>query len=169
MSGSGRRTSTAPRSFILHGAPEHEADLYFATGFRAPDPILCLGIRGRRVMLVSDLELFRARRQATRVDRVLSLSKEMARLRRRLGRRSRKNALTGLDVAAELDINWNWTRFFAFSAGSDGVPGIAESLADVEHTKRDYVGRASERDFFYVLRGNGSGAGEEAFAGRDLK
>jgi hypothetical protein len=63
----------------------------------------------------------------------------------------------GLHVAAELDINWNWTRFFTFSAGADGVLGVARSLVDVEHSKRDYVERASERDFFYVLRGDGSG------------
>jgi hypothetical protein len=57
----------------------------------------------------------------------------------------------GVHVAAELDINWNWTRFFVFSAGPDGRLGIAESLVDVEYSKRDYVERPSERDFFYVL------------------
>jgi hypothetical protein len=57
----------------------------------------------------------------------------------------------GVHVAAQLDINWNWTRFFVFSTGPDGAPGIAESLVDVEYSKRDYVERPSERDFFYVL------------------
>jgi hypothetical protein len=58
----------------------------------------------------------------------------------------------GVHVAAQLDINWNWTRFFVFSAGPDGELGVEASLVSVEHGKRDYVGRASERDFFYVLR-----------------
>lgn len=58
----------------------------------------------------------------------------------------------GVAAAAQLDINWNWTRFFTFSAGPDGKLGVAESLVKVEHSVRDYVERASERDFFYVLR-----------------
>jgi hypothetical protein len=58
----------------------------------------------------------------------------------------------GLHVAAELDINWNWTRFFSFSTEPGGALAVGESLVDVEHGKRDYVGRPSERDFFYVLR-----------------
>ena len=57
----------------------------------------------------------------------------------------------GVHAAAQLDINWNWTRFFVFSRAG-GELGIAESLVEVEHGKRDYVERASERDFFYVLR-----------------
>jgi hypothetical protein len=58
----------------------------------------------------------------------------------------------GIHDAAQLDINWNWTRFFVFSKAPDGRLGVSEMLADVEHGKRDYVERASERDFFYVLR-----------------
>jgi hypothetical protein len=57
----------------------------------------------------------------------------------------------GVHVAAQLDINWNWTRFFSFST-SGAALGVAESLVEVEHGKRDYVERPSERDFFYVLR-----------------
>jgi hypothetical protein len=57
----------------------------------------------------------------------------------------------GVHVAAQLDINWNWTRFFVVSAEPDGAPAIAEALVDVEYSKRDYVERPSERDFFYVL------------------
>lgn len=57
----------------------------------------------------------------------------------------------GAHTAAQLDINWNWTRFFAFGA-VEGRLGVAEALVQVEHGKRDYVERASERDFFYVLR-----------------
>jgi hypothetical protein len=58
----------------------------------------------------------------------------------------------GIHDAAQLDINWNWTRFFVFSSSADGRLAVSQTLADVEHGKRDYVERASERDFFYVLR-----------------
>jgi hypothetical protein len=64
-------------------------------------------------------------------------------------------AAAGVHDAAELDINWNWTRFFTFEKSPEGTPEVATVLADVEHTKRDYVSRASERDFFFVLRETG--------------
>jgi hypothetical protein len=59
--------------------------------------------------------------------------------------------LAGARDAAELDINWNWTRFFLYERGPDGKPRFATSLAPGEHGKSTYVERASERDFFYVL------------------
>jgi len=61
-------------------------------------------------------------------------------------------AAAGVHDAAQLDINWNWTRFFTFEKSADGTLEVAKVLADVEHTRRDYVERASERDFFYVVR-----------------
>lgn len=61
-------------------------------------------------------------------------------------------AAVGAHDAAQLDINWNWTRFLLFGPTEDGKLGVTATLAEVEHGKRDYVGRASERDFFYVLR-----------------
>jgi hypothetical protein len=58
----------------------------------------------------------------------------------------------GAHDAAQLDINWNWTRFFLFDKAPDGRFAVSASLVDVQHAKREYVERASERDFFYVLR-----------------
>jgi hypothetical protein len=58
----------------------------------------------------------------------------------------------GIADAAQLDINWNWTRFFTFQKTAEGTFEVDEVLAKVEHSQRDYVSRASERDFFYVLR-----------------
>jgi hypothetical protein len=59
--------------------------------------------------------------------------------------------VAGARDAAELDINWNWTRFFLYERGPDGKPRFASALAPGEHAKSTYVERASERDFFYVL------------------
>ncbi len=58
----------------------------------------------------------------------------------------------GAHDGAQLDINWNWTRFFTFAQGTDGKLRVAKTLVEVEHTKRDYIEAASKRDFFYVLR-----------------
>ena len=59
--------------------------------------------------------------------------------------------VAGARHAAELDINWNWTRFFLYERDSDGKPRFATSLAPGEVPKSTYVERASERDFFYLL------------------
>lgn len=58
--------------FIYDNA-EKNADLYYATGFRAPDPFLYFECGGRSFIVMNDLEIDRARREA-RVDRVLSLN-----------------------------------------------------------------------------------------------
>nr|MDQ2647159.1 phosphodiester glycosidase family protein [Myxococcota bacterium] len=58
----------------------------------------------------------------------------------------------GAEHAAELDINWNWTRFLIFDRNAEGALRVSKPLVEVEHSARVYVERASERDFFYVLR-----------------
>jgi hypothetical protein len=58
----------------------------------------------------------------------------------------------GAAAAAQLDINWNWTRFLLFGSAENGTPRVTATLAAVEHTKRDYVESASKRDFFYIVR-----------------
>ena len=52
---------------------EKNANLLYATRFLAPDPFIFLQANGRKTLLMSDLELDRAKAQA-RVDEVLSLS-----------------------------------------------------------------------------------------------
>jgi Xaa-Pro aminopeptidase len=69
-----RRGSPAIVPRILYAASESNADILYPTRFFAPDPFLFVEIRGRRLMVMSDLELDRARRQAS-VDRVLPWSR----------------------------------------------------------------------------------------------
>ncbi len=57
----------------------------------------------------------------------------------------------GASDAAELDINWNWTKFFTFEKREDGSLAVAQTLVPVEHAKSAYVGQPSDRDFFYLL------------------
>lgn len=71
----------APATLII-AASEASADLYYATGFLAPDPLVYLRLDGRSLILASDLEIDRARRQA-RVDEVRPLRRYEDRARDR--------------------------------------------------------------------------------------
>jgi Xaa-Pro aminopeptidase len=70
-----KRTTTpqAEVATLFIAASEHDSNLYYATRFMAPDPFIYLEIKGERLMVMSDLEMDRARAQAS-VDRVLSYS-----------------------------------------------------------------------------------------------
>lgn len=57
------------RSKLIIAPSEVSADQLYATGFRAPDPFVFLESGGRRLLLLSDLEVDRGRREAA-VDRV---------------------------------------------------------------------------------------------------
>ena len=60
-------------ALLLYGDTERNTDLFYATRFHAPDPFFFVCTRsGRRLLLIGDLELDRARDQAD-VDEVLSL------------------------------------------------------------------------------------------------
>lgn len=54
---------------MMYAAPEGDADILYATGFPAPDPVLWFRIRGRDHLVLSDLEYGRALGHS-RVDRV---------------------------------------------------------------------------------------------------
>ncbi len=65
---------TNPASAILIiASSETDANLYHATRFIAPDPFIFVQLNGRKLLLMSDLEVDRAKSQA-QVDEVLSLS-----------------------------------------------------------------------------------------------
>ncbi len=71
MSTKAVRGRQSPRLIISES--EQGADMLHATGFRAPDPFVYLESRGKRSILLSDLELDRGRREA-HVDEVVSSS-----------------------------------------------------------------------------------------------
>jgi hypothetical protein len=62
--------------------------------------------------------------------------------------------LIGATQAAELDINWNWTRFLMFgkSEPSASLKVTSTLLEGMVYNSRSYVARAEARDFFYLLR-----------------
>ncbi len=67
---------------LIIAASEASADLYYATGFLAPDPFVYLQVNGRSLILASDLEIGRAKREA-RVDEVWPLRRYEERARER--------------------------------------------------------------------------------------
>lgn len=71
----------APAILII-AASETDSNLYYATHFLAPDPFIFLQVDGRKTLLMSDLELDRAKAEA-RVDEVLALSAYEAKARQR--------------------------------------------------------------------------------------
>jgi Xaa-Pro aminopeptidase len=58
---------------LIYSASESDANMLWATRFFAPDPFIFLEKRGKRYLVMSDLEIDRARSQAS-VDTVLSYS-----------------------------------------------------------------------------------------------
>jgi len=67
-----RKTSAFPDCLLI-ASSEKNADLYYATKFIAPDPFVFTQTRGKSFILVSDLELDRAKKEAA-VDGVFSTS-----------------------------------------------------------------------------------------------
>ncbi len=64
---------TEPQALLIIAASEVDANLYYACRFLAPDPFVFLQVNGKKLLLMSDLEIDRARSEA-RVDEVCSLS-----------------------------------------------------------------------------------------------
>jgi Xaa-Pro aminopeptidase len=58
---------------LFIAASEQDSNLYYATRFIAPDSFIYMEVKGERLLVMSDLEMDRARAQAS-VDRVLSYS-----------------------------------------------------------------------------------------------
>jgi Xaa-Pro aminopeptidase len=63
-----------PAARLIYAASETDADILYPTGFFAPDPFLFVQKGKTRILVMSDLEMDRARKQA-HVDRVLSWSR----------------------------------------------------------------------------------------------
>src|SRR4029078_4909032 len=76
------RGMSAPPASLIIAASEHDSNLYYACRFLAPDAFVFLQVDGRKTLLMSALEVDRARKQA-RVDEVLSLSEWDAKARQR--------------------------------------------------------------------------------------
>jgi len=70
------------QDLLIIASSEKDADLYYATKFIAPDPFVFVQTRGKKYILINDLELDRAKKQA-RVDGVASTSRLAAEYKRK--------------------------------------------------------------------------------------
>ncbi len=75
-----RRPLDKGRARLIVAASEIDSNILYATSFFAPDPFIFFQHRGRKYLVMSDLELDRAKKQA-KVHAVLSLSGYQRRLR----------------------------------------------------------------------------------------
>ena len=66
---------------MLYAASEGDANMLYATGFFVPDPFIFFEHKNHRHIVMSDLEIDRAKKQA-HADRVLSLSLYQKKLRK---------------------------------------------------------------------------------------
>jgi Xaa-Pro aminopeptidase len=69
-----------PETLLIFADSEHDANMLYATGLFVPDPFAYLNIRGRALLVMSDLEIDRARVQAPHCQ-VISLSDHHKKLR----------------------------------------------------------------------------------------
>jgi hypothetical protein len=62
--------------------------------------------------------------------------------------------LAGVTAAAELDINWSFTRFNFYGRPSPKAPVEVTGtlIPQLVHTKKSYVAEIAPRDFFYVKK-----------------
>jgi len=115
-------------------ASQNSADLFYATRFRAPDPFIYAEIAGKKILVLSDLEIDRARKEA-RADEILSLSKIQAVLSKR-----------GVDQAGTLEVIDH--LFKERGVTSVRVPSaFPVSLAD-RLRKKKYTLKVIEEPFF---------------------
>ena len=73
---------TEPQALLIITASEADSNLYYACRFLAPDPFVFLQVDGKKLLLMSDLEIDRARGEAW-VDEVCALSEYEAKARQR--------------------------------------------------------------------------------------
>jgi len=73
MTNDAKTAAKSDRAVLLIANSETDSNLYYAAKFLAPDPFIFFQVNGRKSMVMSDLELDRAKAQS-RVDEVLSYS-----------------------------------------------------------------------------------------------
>lgn len=82
---------------LIIAASEGDSNMLYATRMFVPDPFIFLEIHGKKIVIMSDLEVDRAKSEA-RVDEVLSFTKLAEKLKGKRRSKSKKSAVTSTDV-----------------------------------------------------------------------
>src|SRR5207244_3293546 len=78
--GSRQISMAQSENLLMVADSEHDANMLYATGMFVPDPFIFLQLRGRKYLVMSDLEIDRARKEAPHCH-VLSLGDRQKKLR----------------------------------------------------------------------------------------
>src|SRR5437870_4783749 len=70
-----------PENLLIVADSDHDANMLYAVGMFVPDPFIYLRLRGRSYMVMSDLEIDRARKNAPHCQ-VLSFNRYQEKLRK---------------------------------------------------------------------------------------
>ncbi|MBI4313819.1 MAG: aminopeptidase P family protein [Candidatus Omnitrophica bacterium] len=96
------RDPSEKSALLIYAASETDANLYYISRFLAPDPFVYVRINGRNILVMSDLEVDRAKSQA-KADEVISMSHLMNQARGRgVARPGMPDALDELFKPAEI-------------------------------------------------------------------
>ncbi len=113
---------TKSENLLILASSETDANLYYATRFLAPDDFAFFQIRGVRHLLMSDLEVDRAKKQSS-VDKIHSLSALAKAYEAKHGKRGRY-----LDLIVEFAKNQRAHHFFV---PANFPLGMAEKLREL--------------------------------------
>ena len=113
------RTNARTDARLIVAASDSDPNLLYATRFFAPDPFIFFQHRGKKHLVMNNLELDRARRQAT-VDAVLALASIEAELK------ERKSRL--IDTAAVLRHLFQKKKIHSVLVPSNFPLGLADRL-----------------------------------------
>ncbi len=109
-----------PSPILLYASSESDADVLYATNFNCPDPFIFIRTAaGKRIFVMSDLEIGRARKQSN-AHRVLSLSRYMA-----MAAKAKGHAPRVSDAIAEV---FRDLRIRSVTVSANAPAGLVEEL-----------------------------------------
>ena len=90
------------KAILIIADSEKDSNMFYATGFMAPDPFVFIRIKDEKIMAIGDLELDRAESQS-KVDKVLPLSKYENKLKKK-GKKDPKLIEVVIAILRELNV-----------------------------------------------------------------
>jgi hypothetical protein len=140
--------------------PEIEGADLKATAYRQTPPCLIVGGEIHPRLLKADREAWAGQNEKLRTLRrsAVGLSEDRRTLYFAVGQETEAEVLAaglrhaGAFSAAQLDINWNWTRLFLFAPVDGEIMSLGSLEEDMAKDRGEYVRRPGARGFFYLTR-----------------